>query len=235
MAGRCGCASDQCSCTIVAGENVTVSGTGARGNPYVVSAATTVVDEGGNPAPTAERITGEVIMWGGLTAPTGWLLCNGQAVNRAVYADLFTILGTRFGAGDGSTTFNLPDFTGRFPMGPDGDDTLGEKAGTNEVTLATGNLPAHTHSIDHNHAAFTTGSDGAHTHGIPRGEAAGGAANRTVQSNTAVAADGTTTGTGNHTHSVDVPAYTGASGSTGSGTPVNIKPALTAINFCIKT
>ncbi len=61
--------------------------------------------------------TGSIVMYGGGSAPTGWLLCNGQAVDRTTYADLFTAIGTTYGAGDGSTTFNVPDFKGAMPLG----------------------------------------------------------------------------------------------------------------------
>jgi len=61
--------------------------------------------------------TGVVTMYGGATAPTGWLLCQGQAVSRTTYAALFAAIGTNFGTGDGSTTFNLPDMREVAPVG----------------------------------------------------------------------------------------------------------------------
>ena len=70
---------------------------------------------------------GSLVMWLTDTAPDGWLLCYGQAVSRATYAELFAVLGTTFGSGDGSTTFNLPDMRGRFPLGQD--DMGGTAAG----------------------------------------------------------------------------------------------------------
>jgi hypothetical protein len=60
---------------------------------------------------------GEVKMWAGATAPVGWLLCDGSEVSRTVYATLFAIVGTAFGTGNASTTFNLPDMRSRFPIG----------------------------------------------------------------------------------------------------------------------
>lgn len=57
--------------------------------------------------------------YGGLAAPAGWLICDGSAVSRTTYAALFTAIGTNFGVGDGSTTFNIPDFRGRFARGYD--------------------------------------------------------------------------------------------------------------------
>src|SRR5690242_494962 len=60
---------------------------------------------------------GVLAMFGAASAPTGWLLCDGTAVSRATYATLFGVIGTTYGTGDGSTTFNLPDFRGRVPAG----------------------------------------------------------------------------------------------------------------------
>jgi microcystin-dependent protein len=58
--------------------------------------------------------TGVILSYGGASAPTGWLLCDGSAVSRTTFAGLFAVLSTSFGVGDGSTTFNLPDLRGRF-------------------------------------------------------------------------------------------------------------------------
>lgn len=60
---------------------------------------------------------GTILSYGGSSAPTGYLMCNGQAVSRATYASLFAIIGTNYGVGDGSTTFNLPDYTNRVAQG----------------------------------------------------------------------------------------------------------------------
>ncbi len=62
---------------------------------------------------------GCVIPFAGAAAPTGWLLCQGQAVSRTTYAQLFSVIGTTYGSGDGSTTFNLPDMRGRVAVGSD--------------------------------------------------------------------------------------------------------------------
>lgn len=63
---------------------------------------------------------GAIMPYGGTFAPGGFLLCNGQAVSRTTYADLYGVIGNSFGAGNGSTTFNVPDFRGRFLRGVDG-------------------------------------------------------------------------------------------------------------------
>lgn len=93
------------------------------------------------------------------TERNGWLLCNGQAVNRSTYAALFAEIGTTFGAGDGFSTFNLPNAVGRVLGNVGGSHALGTSAGSDTQTLAASNLPSHTHS-------GTTASDGAHTHGV---------------------------------------------------------------------
>lgn len=103
---------------------------------------------------------GMVSQFAGASAPTGWLLCDGTAVSRTTYGNLFTAIGTAYGTGDGSTTFNLPNLKGRVPVGRDSADTsfdvIGETGGAKTVTLtaAQSGLPAHSHSITdpgHNH------------------------------------------------------------------------------------
>lgn len=85
---------------------------------------------------------GAIWLWPGSTAPEGWLLCNGQAVSRTTYAGLFGVLGTAYGQGDGSTTFNVPDLTGRVPMGTNGTYPLASKGGETAHTLSEAELPA---------------------------------------------------------------------------------------------
>ena len=65
---------------------------------------------------------GAITQFSGSIAPTNWLFCNGQAISRTEYSELFAIIGTHYGEGDGSTTFNLPDFIGRVPVGLDVED-----------------------------------------------------------------------------------------------------------------
>ncbi|MFN0200395.1 MAG: phage tail protein [Bacteroidia bacterium] len=79
-------------------------------------------------------------------APRNWALCQGQIMNIAQNAALFSLLGTTYG-GNGSTTFALPDFRGRTPIGTGNSHVLGEMSGTDTMTLTSANLPAHTHTI----------------------------------------------------------------------------------------
>ncbi|CAB4182978.1 Phage tail collar domain containing protein [uncultured Caudovirales phage] len=103
--------------------------------------------------------TGSITLFGGATTPAGWLLCDGTAISRTDYAYLFSIIGSNFGAGNGSTTFNLPNLTSKFPLGSTG--TPGTTGGSSTVTIASGNLPTHTHTLN----AHTHSMD-AHTHNL---------------------------------------------------------------------
>ncbi len=108
---------------------------------------------------------GSLLDYAGAAAPAGWLLCNGQNVSRATYAELFAVLGETFGAGDGSTTFGLPDLRGRVSAGADAmggvaagrltqarpqgvGGALGEAGGAETHTLTAAELAAHAHAFE---------------------------------------------------------------------------------------
>lgn len=91
--------------------------------------------------------TGGILMYGAASAPTGFLLCNGALVARATYADLFAVIGTTFGAGDGSSTFALPDLRQRFPMGVAASGTGNTLGGTGGAIDHTHTGPSHTHVV----------------------------------------------------------------------------------------
>ena len=101
-------------------------------------------------------VVGAVQMFAGTTAPTGWLLCRGQAISRLDYAELFAVIGTQYGEGDGSTTFNLPDLQDRFPVGVGANYSLNDKGGADSVTLSANEMPAHTHGNKSLTGWFTT-------------------------------------------------------------------------------
>lgn len=84
-------------------------------------------------------MTGEIKMWGTTTAPADWFICDGSAISRTTYAALFAVIGTTFGAGNGTTTFNIPDMRQRFPLGK-------AASGTGSTLGETGGAIDHTHT-----------------------------------------------------------------------------------------
>lgn len=106
---------------------------------------------------------GAIVLWGTESAPSGYLLCDGSQVSRTTYADLFAVIGTTFGAGNGSSTFNLPNFKGKVPVGQNSVDSdfneLGETGGAKRHTLSTGEMPSHSHTIDVGYYPSGSGAD----------------------------------------------------------------------------
>ena len=139
---------------IVKGANVTLATgdiPGAYGDVQMIFNSTfgawVLLNPTTSPASTTiTQPTGSVIMWTNVTPPSGWLLCNGQAVSRTSYSGLFAILGISFGSGDGSTTFNVPNFQNLMPIGAGAVYGLAASGGSITTTLITPNLPSHNHS-----------------------------------------------------------------------------------------
>jgi len=96
--------------------------------------------------------TGAILPWGGLSSnvPTGYILGDGSAVSRTTYSALFGVIGTSYGPGDGTTTFNLPNGKGKVLIGADGTTEFlapGQFGGEKYHTLTVGELPQHTHNF----------------------------------------------------------------------------------------
>lgn len=107
----------------------------ASGDSLRITPQLTADDEGG------DMPTGSIIAFGGASAPTGWRLCDGTAVSRTTFAALFALVGTTYGVGNGTTTFNLPDLRQRFPLGK-------AASGTGSTLGGTGGAIDHTHGLN---------------------------------------------------------------------------------------
>ena len=164
---------------------------------------------------------GAMMPYAGSSAPDGWLLCDGSTYSRTTYANLFAAISTTFGAGDGSTTFHIPNTKGRTLVGAgqgsgggtsassgaiSGGSTLTNRAlgswyGTESVTLVADNMPAHVHGLNsHTHSASH-----AHTVGTNTGNS-GGTSTSTTTASAGIGSpspSGTESVSINHNHSVD--------------------------------
>ena len=172
---------------------------------------------------SASLPSGTVVPFAGTSAPTGYLLAQGQAVSRSTYSDLFSAIGTTYGSGDGSSTFNLPDLRGRVVAGKDdmggssanrltdqtgglNGDTLGDTGGSETHTLTTAQLAAHTHGA------------GSYVATEQRGGSGSGSPNQATGQDSTINLS-----------------VTGTSGSTGSGSAHNNVQPTIILNYIIKT
>lgn len=204
------------------------------------------------PPSTQSVSSGMMVDWGGTiaTVPSGWLFCDGSAVSRATYADLFTAIGTTHGIGNGTTTFNLPNTVNRFTVGAQQDDSsvpktnitgsLLQTGGAASVTLVSGNIPSHTHAFSGSISA-TTDSAGSHSHTIPTcglgsstAHVAGSVPTGGVSGSVGSGGSGSTSSSGSHSHSV-TGTVSGTTDATGSGTAFSIVNPFIALPKIIKT
>jgi microcystin-dependent protein len=177
--------------------------------------------------------TGAITAFAGSSAPTGYLLCDGSALSRTTYSNLFAVIGTTYGGGNGSTTFNLPDLRGRAIFGIDNmggiaasrlttagglsaNNTLGASAGSQTITLQETNLPSHSHLYQDAYFA----------------EGVGGGVNNIAGSGSTDYDNSfrwrtSTNGTSNSIQNLNT-------GISGSGTAIQINPPLLVLNYIIK-
>ena len=113
---------------------------------------------------------GSILVWTTSTAPTGWLLCNGLSVSRTTYSALYNKITTKYGSGNGSTTFTLPNLKGRVPVGVGSSPftSLGNNGGSTSVTLTVSQIPQHNHG-----QVVTAGENGTSTRIDYAGDGAG--------------------------------------------------------------
>ena len=180
--------------------------------------------------------TGVMTMFAGSSAPVGWVMCDGSAISRSTYSALFTVIGTTWGAGDGSTTFNVPDMRCRSPIGAGTKSGLTTRAlatnyGVDDSALTGAHVPVHIHpiggntgnqTVDHTHGvgSLVAATESAHTHGTTNASnfivssSSGLGAGATAAAGTGAATWGQTTATAAgsaHTHSL--------SGTTATNSP----------------
>jgi microcystin-dependent protein len=160
--------------------------------------------------------TGTIIMWPSNTIPGDWKLCDGSAILRSTYANLYAIIGTTFGAGNGTTTFNLPNYSDRMPRGV-GAASLGGTGGSADAVI-----------VSHTHTATVT--DPGHFHNAFNGFTVAGGDTGTALTSNSTGFNNPTNSTSTKTTGISV-----ANATVGvSATNANLPPYL-GINFIIKS
>lgn len=188
---------------------------------------------------------GTMTAYAGSAAPTGYVLCAGQELNRTAFAGLYAVIGTTYGSGDGVETFNVPDLRGRVVAGKDNmggvsadrltdlpgglnGDNLGDAGGSETHTLATGEMPEHTHDV----SGLGTNTTGNHAHGVITSTQGGSGTDvRDLGGNNSINSSSVrTAAAGSHSHAI-----TGSLGTVGSGNAHNNVQPTIIMNWIIKT
>ena len=192
---------------------------------------------------------GVPLPFAGTVVPSGYLLCDGRAVSRITYAGLFAAIGTTWGAGNGATTFNLPDLRRRTLVGAGGaasttlGNTVGSRGGEESHTLTTPEMPPHSHSQpSHTHAgpSHTHGSAGSHSHSMQRSGSQSGSVVGVFTRTSGGGGGFSTLDAGAHTHPAAGAGQTSAAGNentgpSGGGQAHNVMQPSAVVNYIIKT
>ena len=216
--------------------NATLSSPTLTGTPVAptASAGTNTTQIATTAFVQANVLVGEIKMWGTSSAPSGYLICNGAAVSRTTYAALYAVYGTTFGTGDGSTTFNLPNFTDRMPIGAGSTYSLAATGGAATTTISSANLPSHTHSFSATSGNPNTSLNHRHYVGSRDSTADNGGNYAQEFVSDAGSGYGPNTYTNyqdlQHTHDIS-----GTTGSAGSGTAATTISPYLSIYYIIKT
>lgn len=167
--------------------------------------------------------TATIVPWSSASVPSGFLECNGANVSRTTYSALFAIVGTTYGAGDGSSTFGLPDLQDNVAVGKSGTKSLASTGGANTVT-STGNVGGSTAN-----ATLSTGQLASHSHSLNIVQGGGMGPNKKINDQNAHPSNKDTNSTGSgqgHSHNMSAT-------FSGDATSV-VQPYLTVI-YIIKT
>ena len=188
---------------------------------------------------------GGIVIWSGAVAspPEGFILCDGTAISRTDFATLFTIIGTTFGSGNGSSTFNIPNLRDRFIVGAGSAYNLNATGGSSSVTLSESQLPSHNHSISvsgttSNPSPALTGDVRRISEGFRASGTASGVFTKVNDPNnpiTGAASNSPVAGftfDGTHTHTFSA---SGTSGDKGSGSSIENRPPYIALAYIIRT
>ncbi len=192
--------------------------------------------------------SGDLKLSASVNVPQGWLPCDGAAVSRTTFSALFAAIDTRWGIGDGTTTFNVPDLRLKFPYGADGSTVnVGDTGGADHINPSVAQLPAHTHVVTdpgHVHAITDPGhshgiSDPGHHHTAVDGSGATAMAGVDVPTPasadtgdafTGVSVDSAPTGVTVQSHTTGI-----SLANTGTGADIPILPPYAGVLYLIKT
>ena len=167
--------------------------------------------------------TATIVPWSSASVPSGFLECDGTAVSRSTYSALFAIVGTTYGAGDGATTFAVPDLQDNTPVGKSGTKALASTGGANTVS-STGNVGGSTAN-----ASLSTAQLASHSHSVPVVNSQTGAGS-TIQAGSAGPASNRTSGNAGsgsgHAHNMS---------ATFSGDATSVLQPYIALIYIIKT